>query len=87
MRIDNERMNQATESGRLEQFFTENAGRNFGFTNQLSRLADNVSRNPANFVTNTLFGGNLSGNFGYSGFGNLMHFNSLAAGSLFDFLL
>jgi len=87
MRIDNERMNQAMQSGRLETFFTENSGRNFGFTNQMGRLADNVSRNPANFVTNSLFGGNLSGNFGYSGFGNLMQFNSLAAGSLMDFML
>jgi flagellar hook-associated protein 2 len=86
MRINNDRMNQAMENGRLEQFFTQNAGMNFGFTNQLERLASNVSRNPGNFVTNTMTGGNFSGGSGGMGLGNQMHFGSLNTGMLFDFM-
>jgi flagellar capping protein FliD len=86
MRINETRMNQAMESGRLEQFFTQNAGMNFGFTNQLERLASNVARNPGNFVTNTTTGGNFSGGSGGTGFGNPMHFGSINAGMLFDFM-
>ena len=86
MRIDSERMNKAQESGRLERFFTENSGRNFGFTNQLSRLADNVSRNPGNYVSSSMFGSNLSQNFAYSSFGDLIQYNYLSAGSILDYM-
>jgi flagellar hook-associated protein 2 len=86
MTINNERMNQAAESGRLQQFFTENAGRNFGFSAQLGRLADNVSRNTSSFVTSTMFGNSMSDNFAYSGSGNSIQFNALNSGSIFDFM-
>jgi len=86
MTINTDRLNQAAESGRLEQFFTENRGRNFGFTAQLGRLADNVSRNTSNFVTNSIFGNSMSTNFSYSGTGNSMQFNALNSGSIFDFM-
>jgi len=87
MTINSDRMNQAAESGRLDQFFTENAGRNFGFTNQLGRLADSVSRNPGNFVSSSQFGAGLMGNSGYTGFGTPTQFNFFSAGSLFDFMM
>jgi flagellar hook-associated protein 2 len=85
MTINSDRLNQAAESGRLEQFFTQSAGRNFGFSAQLGRLADNVSRNTSNFVSNSIFGNSLSENFAYSGGGNTTQFNALNSGSIFDF--
>jgi len=85
MTIDTKKMNQAAESGKLEQFFKENSGKNYGFTNQLGRLSDNVSRNTSSFVSSSLFGSSLSENFGYSSFGNVFQYNYLSAGSIFDY--
>jgi len=87
MKIDTAQLNKAAESGKLEQFFTENSGKNYGYTNQLSRLADNVTRNTSNFVDSKLFGSSLSENFSYSGFGDLIQYNYLSAGSVLDFML
>jgi len=87
MTIDSARMDRAAENGRLDQFFTENRGRNFGFTNQLDRLAGSVSRNPGNFVSSTLFRNELMGNFSYNGFGNASQFNFFSPGSFMDFML
>ena len=85
MTIDSKIMDNAAESGKLEKFFTENRGKSYGFTNQLGRLADNVSRNTSNFVSSSQFGNSLSENFAYSSFGDLIQYNFLSAGSLFDF--
>ena len=87
MTMDTARMNQAEESGRLGQFFTENRGRNFGFANQLGRLADSVTRNPGNFVSGSLFRSDLMGNFGYTNLGNPTQFNFFSPGSAIDFIL
>lgn len=86
MTIDSKKLDAAADSGRLERFFTENSGKNFGFTNQISRLADNVSRNTSSFVSSSMFGSNLSENFSYSSLGSLMQFNHLRVGSLLDFM-
>ena len=85
MNIDKDKLNAAAESGKLEQFFTENSGRNYGFTNQLSRLSDNVSQHTSNFVSKSLFGDSITENFSYSGFGELLQYNFFNAGSLFDY--
>lgn len=85
MTIDSATLNKAAESGKLEKFFTENAGKNYGYTNQLGKLADNVSRNTSNYVSSSQFGSALSENFAYSSFGDLIQYNFLSAGSLFDF--
>jgi len=87
MTINSERMDSAAESGRLDKFFSENSGRNFGFTNQLGRLADSVSRNPGNFVSSSQFGIGLMGNTGYTGFGMPTQFNFFSSGSIFDFMM
>jgi hypothetical protein len=63
----------------------------YDFTNQLERLASNVARNPGNFVTNTTIGGsftrgNITGGSSSVGFRNIMHFGSINAGALFDFM-
>ena len=87
MTIDTQKLNQAAENGKLQQFFTENSGKSYGFTNQLGRLADNVSRNTSNFVSSSMFGNNLGENFSYSRFGDLLQYNYLGAGSLLDFML
>jgi len=86
MTIDKQKLDKAADSGKLEQVFTENSGRNYGFTNQLSRLSDNVSRNTSNFVSSSHFGSNLSENFSYSNMGDLLQYNFLNVGSILDFM-
>jgi len=86
MTIDSQKLNQAAENGRLEQFFAENSGRNFGFAATLGRLADNVSTNTSNFVSSSMFGSSMGENFAYSGFGDLIQYNFLSAGSIFDYM-
>ena len=86
MTIDNQKMNQAAENGKLEQFFKENSGKNYGFTNQLSRLSDSVSRNTSNYVSSSLFGSGMGENFSYSSYGNMIQYNYLNTGSIFDYL-
>ena len=86
MTIDSKKLDAAAENGRLETFFKENSGRNYGFTNQLSRLSDSVSRNTSNFVSSSLFGSELGQNFSYSSFGDLVQYNYLSSGSIFDYM-
>jgi len=86
MTIDSQKLNQAADSGRLEQFFTQNSGRNFGFTATLGRLSDNVSNNTSNFVSSNLFGSSMGENFAYSGFGDLVQYNFLSSGSIMDYM-
>jgi flagellar hook-associated protein 2 len=86
MTIDTSKMNEAAKSGKLEKFFTENSGNNYGLTNQLSRLSDSVSRNTSNYVSSSLFGSGSGGNFAYSNHGNLIQYNYLGSGSLFDYM-
>jgi flagellar capping protein FliD len=85
MTVNSQKLSQAAENGRLEQFFTENRGKNFGFTAMLGRLADNVSTNTTQFVSSSVFDNRLSGDFGYSGGGNPVSINSMRTGSMFDF--
>jgi len=86
MTIDSSKLGQAIDSGRVQSFFAESGGRNFGFSANLGRLADNVSSNTSNFVSNSIFGSSPGGNMGYSGFGNLINFNSFGTGSLLDYM-
>ena len=85
MTLDTAKLNAASENGSLEKFFTENAGKNYGFTNQLARLSDNVSRNTSNFVSRSEFGSSLTENFAYSSYGDLVQYNYLSAGWIFDY--
>jgi len=87
MTVDSKKLNQAAENGKLEQFFTENSGKNYGYTNQIGRLADNVTRNTSNFVSSSQFGSSLGENFAYSSFGDLIQYNFLSVGSILDFML
>jgi len=86
MTINEDQFNKAAENGKLEKFFTDNSGKNYGFTYQLGKLADNVSRNTSNFVTKSMFGNNLMENFAYSGTGSLLSYNYSNTGWLFDYL-
>ena len=86
MTINEDQFNKAAENGKLEKFFTDNSGKNYGFTYQLGKLADNVSRNTSNFVTKSIFGNNLMENFSYTGAGNMLSYNYMNSGWLFDYL-
>ena len=85
MTVDEKKLDAAMESGKLQSFFTENTGRNFGFSASLGRLADSVSNNTSLFVSNNMFGNSLGENFSYSGFGNANSLNTMRSGSIFDF--
>ena len=86
MTINKETLNTAAENGKLETFFTQNKGKNYGFTNQLANLADNVSRNTPSFVSSSVMGNSLMDSFSYSGTGRTNQYNFLNSGLLFDFL-
>ena len=85
MTLDDAKLNAAAENGKLENFFTENSGKNYGFTNQLSKLADNVTRNTGNYVSSSVLGNSLTENFAYSGFAELIQYSYLNSGLLFDY--
>ena len=85
MTLDTAKLDAAADSGRLERFFTENSGRNYGFTNQLSRLSDSVSRNTSGYLSRSTFGDSLTENFAYSGFGELIQYNYLSSGWILDY--
>ena len=86
MTIDSKQLDSAAESGKLQAFFTQNSGKNYGFTNQLSNLANNVSRNTSNYVSSSILGNSLMDNFSYSANGKTSPFNFFNSGWLFDYL-
>ena len=86
MKVDSEQLDKAAENGKLETFFTQNAGKNYGFTNQLSNLANDVNRNTSNYVSNSVMGNSLMENFGYTGYGKPTQYNFLTAGWLLDMM-
>ena len=59
MTLDKEKASSAARDGSLEKLFTENAGRSYGFQNNLSRIAARAERNtnqyasPSSFMANT----------------------------------
>ena len=84
--IQPERLEQAAQDGSLEQFFEMGKGTNLSFSNRLSRLADDVLRNPSNFIEDVESGSN-SRNFQYSNAGSMIQANFMTPGALLDFLL
>ena len=86
MTIDDEQFSKAADNGKLEKFFMDNSGRNFGFTYQLGKIADDVTRNTSKYVTKSIFGNNLMENFSYSGTGSLQSYNYTNTGWLFDYM-
>lgn len=86
MTINKETLDKAAENGKLETFFTQNNGKNYGFTNQLANLADNVSRNTSNYVSSSVIGNSLMENFGYNSTGKTNQYNFLNSGWLFNYL-
>jgi len=86
MTVDMNRLSQAFDSGKLEQFFTENSGRNFGFGASLGRVADSVSNNTASFVSSSTFGTGWNDNFAYTGFGSPFQLGFMGTGSLLDYM-
>jgi len=85
MTIDSARFNQAMDNGRVEQFFNEGSGRNFGFTASLGRVADNVANNTSQFVSSSMFNNSVN-QFSYLGFGNANQLNFLGTGTMFDYM-
>jgi len=86
MLVNSQQLSRAAENGKLEQFFMENRGKNFGFTASMGRLADNVSTNTSNFVSSSSFGNSFGENFTYSGFGAMNQISAMGTGSLLDYM-
>ena len=97
MTIDKDKMAAAAEDGSLEAFFTENAGRSYGFQNNLGRIADRADNNTNQYASASSFtqstGNNLYANSYANSISTLTSslFGSSAgngsSGWLFDFLL
>lgn len=51
LKIDETKMKTAAESGELEKFFTSDAGKNYGFANRMSRIADQTKNEPTRFLS------------------------------------
>ncbi|MDL2273732.1 hypothetical protein LJC34_04210 [Oscillospiraceae bacterium OttesenSCG-928-G22] len=84
MSINDTKIKEAGENGSLERFFTENRGKNYGFTNQLSRIADDVNQNAARYVSKSVM---EEAGFDYGSYGKLFGKSNLyAAGLLFDMM-
>ena len=82
--VDEERLEVAAESGRVEEFFMEEQGRAYGFTSQLERLAYNVTTHTYNYVSRDTRGDNLTENFSYTPPGVTLQYTAFNVGLLFD---
>lgn len=62
--VDESKLTAAAEDGRLQEFFTQDRGRSYGFSNQLNRVAGNVNRSTLNYSNSNPFvsSGYSSGN-------------------------
>ena len=88
MTVDKDVLGKAAEDGRLDRFFTENRNTNYGFTNQLSRIADDVNRNTGKYISQSTVAESLTGsNTGYYELFSKAPYTSLMnIGMLFDFM-
>ena len=97
MKVNEDKFKQAHESGRLEQFFTENRNTNYGFTNQLDRIARQAQTNTASYISQNTLANSLMDSLNNYDYLNNNFYNNLrnfyqqsgvfASGLLFDFLL
>ena len=58
----------ALADGSAERFFTDGAGRNYGFAGQISNLADRVNRNTSQYVSQTALANSLTDSMNYLGY-------------------
>lgn len=93
MQVDEEKMTKAAEDGSLKKFFSSSA--NYGYTNQLSKIASNVNNNTARYVSQSSTGLDFLNN-SYSSYSNnflstyqsyLGTNNTFNSGMLLDLLL
>ncbi len=96
MTLDETKLQQSADSGALAAFFTENRGTNFGYTNQLKRIADDVTNNTQRYASASSFtagGTSSAGTLGDIRAGSVNYLaESLMGGAspsgwLFDFAL
>ena len=85
MSVDNERLEEAAENGKLGQFLSGTSEDSHGFANRLTKLADNVTYNTTNFVSRSAFGSNLTENFAYSSEGDVIQYTYFSTGLIFDY--
>jgi flagellar hook-associated protein 2 len=83
--IDTEKLSEAADNGKLEQFFRQGSGVNYGFASQLSKVADSVTRNPSSYISSPQYRNSVTENFGYGSGGNLITYDFLSSGLMYDF--
>lgn len=101
MTIDSETMERAAEDGSLERFFTENANTNYGFTNQLNKVASTIDTNITRYAgvdtfiqastsssssSNALDAATFKSAFASAGLNNSWNLRNFNVGILFDAL-
>jgi len=86
MTVDAKKLDAAAKDGRLDTFFTEDRSRNYGFSNQISKLASNVTNNTASYVSRNEFRNPLIEDFPYSSYGEILRNNYGNAGWFLDMM-
>jgi len=91
MQINEGQFGAAVENGKAEQFFTQNRNTNYGFTNQLSRIAEQVQNNTISYISSSVFIESLLGNMNFSFYNSmgalLQNSGSGNTGLLFSFMM
>jgi hypothetical protein len=62
LKIDEDRLKSASESGEVDKFLTKASSSNYGFTSKLSKVVSNIEMNPSHY---TNAGANAVNNTGY----------------------
>lgn len=86
--IDADKMQKAADSGDLSKFFENAAGVNYGFAARVSQIAENVSKNPLDFLsTKQVYASKDAVSASAFGYLDYVRYSSLVnSGMLIDFL-
>lgn len=91
MRIDEAQFKSAGESGKVEQFFTQNRNAGYGFINQISRIAEQAQTNTINYISAGVFMDSLMGEMNFSSYNSsgtiFQSVGNIGTGLLFSFLM
>ncbi|MDR0819320.1 MAG: hypothetical protein LBN43_07095 [Oscillospiraceae bacterium] len=93
MTINKETLDKAAEDNKVQSFFTENQGKNYGFTNRLDRVAIGAQRNTSQYVDPKLFTDDSDNtamtytNTLFSALSGLARNKNFGAGMLMDFFV
>lgn len=85
--VDEKKLEKAANDGSLQKFFNEDSNKSFGFTNRMSRVADNVGNDPSKYVSNFNSGSSSSMDFYNSILSSGKSANNYLMGLMLDFFV